>query len=89
MYVRFIISARGLDTQTPEPTNKQHLTIFTMGIWILEPKSDEKVPGTIHIRRDTERDVDLTRDLKHGTGRHANTVLVPQPSDSPDDPLSK
>ncbi|CAK7213962.1 hypothetical protein SEUCBS140593_002026 [Sporothrix eucalyptigena] len=59
-----------------------------MGLWVLEPHSDEKVPGTIHIRRDTKRDMDLTRNLKHGTGRHSKTVLVPQPSDSPNDPLN-
>ncbi|CAK7235865.1 hypothetical protein SCUCBS95973_009412 [Sporothrix curviconia] len=59
-----------------------------MGLWVLEPHSDEKVPGTIHLRRDTEQERDLTQNLKHGTGRHANIVLVPQPSNSPNDPLN-
>ena len=26
--------------------------------------------------------------LKHGTGRYAHVILVPQPSDSPNDPLN-
>lgn len=29
-----------------------------------------------------------TSNLKHGTGRNADIVLVPQPSDSPRDPLN-
>jgi hypothetical protein len=26
--------------------------------------------------------------LKHGTGRYADVILVPQPSDDPNDPLN-
>lgn len=26
--------------------------------------------------------------LKHGTGKHAHTILAPQPTDSPNDPLN-
>lgn len=59
-----------------------------MGLWILEPHSDENVPGTVHISRETEAQVALTSRLKHGTGRFAKVVLTPQPSDSPNDPLS-
>ncbi len=60
-----------------------------MGFWILEPRSDEKVPGTVHFSRETEEQQRATANLKHGTGRFSKTVLVPQPSDSPNDPLSK
>lgn len=59
-----------------------------MGLWVLEPKTTEPVPGTVHIRREHEKRLQDTVVLKHGTGRHANLVLVPQPSDSPNDPLS-
>ncbi|KAF2096044.1 MFS general substrate transporter [Rhizodiscina lignyota] len=59
-----------------------------MGLWILEPHTDEKVPGTVHLRRDTEEQDRLTKNLKHGTGRYATTVLTPQPSESPNDPLN-
>lgn len=32
---------------------------------------------------------DIPRDqLKHGTGRYRHVILVPQPSDSPNDPLN-
>lgn len=60
-----------------------------MGLWVLEPKSGEKVPGTVHIDRGTEQQRALTANLKHGTGKDEGIVLVPQPSDSVNDPLSK
>lgn len=60
-----------------------------MGLWVLEPRSNEKVPGTVHIGRETQEQAHLTEGLKHGTGRHSHIVLVPQPSDSPNDPLSE
>lgn len=60
-----------------------------MGLWVLEPKSNEKVPGTVHVERDTEQLRSLTANLKHGTGRDEGIILVPQPSDSVNDPLSR
>ena len=60
-----------------------------MGLWILEPKSDEPVPGTVHLQREAELRIRNTSHLKHGTGRNADIVLAPQPSDSPNDPLSE
>ncbi len=59
-----------------------------MGLWVLEPNTTEKVPGTVHIERDTAQLRSLTANLKHGTGRDEGIVLVPQPSDSVNDPLS-
>lgn len=59
-----------------------------MGLWVLEPKTDQPVPGTVHIRREHEKKLADTTQLKHGTGRNANMVLAPQPSESPNDPLS-
>ncbi|KAH8810615.1 major facilitator superfamily domain-containing protein [Xylogone sp. PMI_703] len=59
-----------------------------MGLWVLEPRSNERVPGTVHIGRETEEQARLTANLKRGTGRHAGLVLVPQPSESPNDPLN-
>ena len=59
-----------------------------MGLWVLEPKTEEPVPGTVHIRREYEKRLQDTVYLKHGTGRYANLILAPQPSDSPNDPLS-
>lgn len=60
-----------------------------MGLWILEPDTDEVVPGTVHLQKEAEKRIRHTAFLKHGTGRHAGIVLVPQPSDSPNDPLSE
>lgn len=60
-----------------------------MGLWILEPKSGEPVPGTVHLQDETARHVRSGVNVKRGKGRHADIVLAPQPSDSPNDPLSK
>ncbi|KAJ9145292.1 Major facilitator superfamily domain, general substrate transporter [Pleurostoma richardsiae] len=60
-----------------------------MGLGVLEPKAKgQKVPGTVYVERETEHLRHLTANLKHGTGRYENVVLVPQPSDSPNDPLN-
>ncbi|KAI5857332.1 MFS general substrate transporter [Durotheca rogersii] len=59
-----------------------------MGLWVLEPKTGEKVPGTVHVDRGTEQQRVLTANLKHGKGKDEGIVLVPQPSDSSDDPLN-
>ena len=44
---------------------------------------DRFVPGTVHL-------VDLERTLraKHASGSQNDVVLVPAPSDDPDDPLN-
>lgn len=59
-----------------------------MGLWILEPNTTDPVPGTVHLQQLAEVKLHNIASLKHGTGRHAGLVLVPQPSDSPNDPLS-
>ncbi|KAH6670252.1 major facilitator superfamily domain-containing protein [Plectosphaerella plurivora] len=59
-----------------------------MPLWVLEPKSDEKVPGTVYVGRETEASAAKTAHLKTGTGRHEGIILVPQPSNSPNDPLN-
>jgi hypothetical protein len=60
-----------------------------MGIGILEDHHLEHVPGTA-IMNDASQEmggVDTSR-LKHGRGRDAHIVLVPQPSNDPNDPLN-
>lgn len=59
-----------------------------MGLWVLEPKENVKVPGTVHVERDTDVQRTLTAHLKHGSDREEGIVLVPQPSDSVNDPLN-
>lgn len=65
-----------------------------MGLGILDDTHLEHVPGTSVFSDDanaaalrTYEGVDLNR-LKHGTGKNAHIVLVPQPSDDPNDPLN-
>ncbi|KAK4574964.1 hypothetical protein LTR86_000814 [Recurvomyces mirabilis] len=59
---------------------------------ILECNKLEIVPGTALLRDQSDlpddlRAVDASR-LKHGSGKFSHIVLVPQPSDSPNDPLN-
>lgn len=61
-----------------------------MGLGVLEPRDRSKeVPGTVQLEGEDEATLRATASLKHGTGRHADVVLAPQPSDSPNDPLSE
>ena len=65
-----------------------------MGLGILDDHKLEHVPGTSVFSDDPNAtaeavyvDVDLSR-LKHGKGKDEHIVLVPQPSDDPNDPLN-
>ncbi|TKA74980.1 hypothetical protein B0A49_02555 [Cryomyces minteri] len=64
-----------------------------MAFGILDDKRLEIVPGTACLadQRDLPHELhDLPTDrLKHGKGRFADVLLVPQPSDSPNDPLNR
>ncbi|KAH8881315.1 serine/threonine kinase 16 [Thozetella sp. PMI_491] len=63
-----------------------------MPFGILECKKMEVVPGTAFLSDQDEvppEFADIPRELlKHGTGRYKDLILVPQPSDSPNDPLN-
>ncbi|AEO68508.1 uncharacterized protein THITE_2090020 [Thermothielavioides terrestris NRRL 8126] len=63
-----------------------------MPFGIIDCKKMEVVPGTAFM---TDQDdlppeyADIPRELlKHGTGRYKDVILVPQPSDDPNDPLN-
>ncbi|GAA6047237.1 hypothetical protein JCM3770_006964 [Rhodotorula araucariae] len=65
-----------------------------MGLGILEDNHLKHVPGTSLFSKDPNAiaaalydGIDLST-LKHGKGRHAYIILVPQPSDDPNDPLN-
>jgi hypothetical protein len=63
--------------------------IFVMGFGVREPTSGEHVPGTSLLygaETDSENHLNQIR-LKHSKGKDSNVILVPQPSDSPNDPL--
>jgi predicted MFS family arabinose efflux permease len=55
---------------------------------ILEDKKLLHVPGTVVLEEDAAQPGTILGRLKHGTGRNAHTVLIPQPSDDPNDPLN-
>ena len=60
-----------------------------MGLGILEDNHLGHVPGTAPLA-DAASDVENSRisDMRHSTGRDRDIILVPQPSDSPRDPLN-
>ncbi|KAK5313543.1 hypothetical protein LTR93_010847 [Exophiala xenobiotica] len=56
---------------------------------ILEDKRLPHVPATVKLEEYARNQtVSNTQSLKHGTGKSAHIVLVPQPSDDPNDPLN-
>ena len=59
-----------------------------MAFGILEPKRAGHAPGTVLLEVETPLQLDQTARLKKGTGKNAHIVLVPQPSDDPNDPLN-
>lgn len=57
---------------------------------VLEDTKLAHVPATVILdetKRNTSTD-NTTSNLKHGTRRHSHIVLVPQPSEDPNDPLN-
>jgi hypothetical protein len=63
-----------------------------MAFGILDCKKLENVPGTSFMSDQEDLPpeyAEIPRDaLKHGKGRFSNLILIPQPSDSPNDPLN-
>ncbi|KAF2850980.1 MFS transporter-like protein [Plenodomus tracheiphilus IPT5] len=56
---------------------------------VLEDKHLAHVPGTVTINEEqNEQAVVASSALKRGTGKDANVILVPQPSEDPNDPLN-
>jgi hypothetical protein len=59
-----------------------------MGLGVLEDKALEHVPGTVYVFDDASRTaVEAERDTHSKRDKTGRIILVPQPSDSPDDPL--
>lgn len=55
--------------------------------FILDDKKLPHIPGTV-ILDDERISAEIVHSLKHGTGRNSHVVLVPQPSEDPNDPLN-
>jgi hypothetical protein len=60
-----------------------------MAIGILESSHTPHPHGTVLLADDKidNLEAQVSRQLKHGTGNDEHVVLVPQPSDDPNDPL--
>lgn len=62
-----------------------------MGLGVLEPKTSEHVPGTSYVLDDTSRPTlsqETNASLKYDRRGAIPIILVPQPSDDPNDPLN-
>ncbi|KAI1610620.1 major facilitator superfamily domain-containing protein [Exophiala viscosa] len=59
-----------------------------MGLGILESSTPGHVPGTVLLDQIAAHSEQQTGRLKHGSGKAANLVLAPQPSEDPNDPLN-
>ena len=46
------------------------------------------VPGTVILNEEDAHPESLTTGLRHGTGKDAHVILVPQPSEDPNDHLN-
>ncbi|KAF2873281.1 major facilitator superfamily domain-containing protein [Massariosphaeria phaeospora] len=55
---------------------------------VLEDKHLQHVPATVVLREEQHIQTEITAALKHGTGKNADIVLIPQPSEDPNDPLN-
>ena len=55
---------------------------------ILEDKALVHVPATVILDEHSAQTEEVTSQLKHGTGKSSHIVLVPQPSEDPNDPLN-
>ncbi|KAL9605115.1 MAG: hypothetical protein Q9219_000049 [cf. Caloplaca sp. 3 TL-2023] len=61
-----------------------------MGLGVLEPRTVEHVPGTSFVIDDLTRPTlpdDTNPNLKYDRRGSIPIILVPQPSDDPNDPL--
>jgi MFS family permease len=60
-----------------------------MGLGVLGTgSSDAIVPGTVILTQNTSDTSHDTANFKHGTGKHRDILLNPQPSNDPNDPLN-
>ena len=71
------------------PTKKS--LAIEMAIGLLESKKNPHPPGTVLLADNASgsenTEAVISQRLKHGTGRNAHIVLVPQPSYDPNDPF--
>jgi hypothetical protein len=59
-----------------------------MGLGVLEPSRSDQVPGTSSVYDDVSRPVAAGSSLKYDRNGPVPIILVPQPSNDPNDPLN-
>ena len=59
-----------------------------MGFGILDDNKLPQVPGTVILDQEAAHSEGYTQHLKHAEGKNSHIILVPQPSDDPNDPLN-
>lgn len=59
-----------------------------MGLGVLEPRDGHHAPGTVTLDDAVAGAIHVSSNWKHGTNKSSHVVLVPQPSDDPNDPLN-
>ena len=60
--------------------------MFSLGI--LEPSKPGHVPGTVNVFEVEQRSAELLENAQHlKTTKDGRRILVPQPTDDPNDPL--
>jgi hypothetical protein len=59
-----------------------------MGLGVLDDNKLPHVPGTALLDQEAAHSEGYTQALKHASGSNANLILVPQPSEDPNDPLN-
>lgn len=64
-----------------------NLLNFKMAFGVLETSRLEHTPGTSLLETDALNETVNTAALEKGSGKHATTILVPQPSNDLNDPL--
>jgi hypothetical protein len=101
---RIMSRARAITSSTSVPVDTSHssahpfLDPIATGIIATYPimgflgiREDHKlphVPATVVLNESTGTSHAATAGLKHGTGKSSHIVLVPQPSEDPNDPLN-
>ena len=59
-----------------------------MPLGILEPAHAGHVPGTVNVWQEAQRDAELLESARHlKKTKDGRKILVPQPTDDPNDPL--
>lgn len=92
LLLRILVDILGIGEQpisTPISNGPRLHTFSRMGfLGVLEDRHMPHVPGTVILSETDSNPESVTAGLRHGKGNNAHVVLVPQPSEDPNDPLN-